>query len=60
MRGGVTCGYCVTGSFQRETRPETDSAIDITAAKRGRSMKKREKGFREAMDERRVNMKLKG
>jgi hypothetical protein len=42
MLGGVICGYCATGRFGIATRPASVMTIDITEAKIGRSMKKRE------------------
>src|SRR6266571_5434570 len=42
MLGGVIWGYCATGSVGMATRPVRVMTIDITDAKMGRSMKKRE------------------
>src|SRR6478736_2362506 len=41
--GGTTSGYSLTGRVKIEIRPPTKITIDRTAAKIGRSMKKREK-----------------
>src|SRR3954468_18344277 len=40
--GGATSGYCAIGSCVSETTPTIRMTIDSTAAKIGRSMKKRE------------------
>src|SRR5947199_6618136 len=42
MLGGVICGYCATGRVQTAMPPARVMTIDSTAAKIGRSMKKRE------------------
>src|ERR1019366_1883238 len=42
MLGGVICGYCAIGSVQTATAPANVMTMDSTAAKIGRSMKKRE------------------
>src|SRR5579884_3756245 len=42
MIGGVICGYWATGSDWIDTAPARVMTIDSTAAKIGRSMKKRE------------------
>ena len=38
--GGVTSGYCATGSVNTATPPASMKTIDSTEAKIGRSMKK--------------------
>ena len=38
--GGVTSGYCATGSENAATEPASVTTIDSTEAKIGRSMKK--------------------
>jgi hypothetical protein len=40
--GGDTCGYCAIGSANIDNPPASVMTIDKTAAKMGRSMKKRE------------------
>src|SRR5437879_4263616 len=42
MLGGVICGYCAMGNVQTAIPPASVMTIDSTAAKIGRSMKKRE------------------
>ena len=42
MLGGVICGYCAMGSVQTAMPPANVMTMDSTAAKIGRSMKKRE------------------
>ena len=39
--GGVICGYCAIGRDRRAIHPVKVTRIDSTAAKIGRSMKKR-------------------
>jgi len=46
MLGGMTSGYWATGSRNREAMPRITRKSEMTAAKRGRSMKKRDIGFR--------------
>src|SRR6185295_6884157 len=41
MVGGTTSGYCATGSSNHATTPRMIVTIESTAAKIGRSMKKR-------------------
>src|SRR5580658_7644815 len=40
--GGETCGYCAIGSATSDSPPASVITIDKTAAKIGRSIKKRE------------------
>ena len=40
--GGAISGYCAIGSVRIAARPASTRKIEITAAKIGRSMKKRE------------------
>src|SRR5262245_16522630 len=43
MMGGAISGYCATGSRANATAPRITNTIDTTAAKIGRSMKKRDR-----------------
>src|SRR5262245_65143767 len=42
ITGGAISGYCATGRRPKETAPRITNTTDTTAAKIGRSMKKRE------------------
>src|ERR1043166_7476586 len=44
--GGVTSGYCATGNVHTATNPASVMTTEITVAKIGRSMKKRENTYR--------------
>src|SRR6185436_8695316 len=54
MVGGTTSGYCATGSATYAMPPRITVTIDRTAAKIGRSMKKREKPISTAGRRRRL------